>query len=453
MNHDLRLFAILWAGMLVIFGLVPGIDLAVSGLFFDDASGRFPLDHHGGLATLRRLLWDATYVIAAVVLALSAQAALSRQPGAVPARFWAFASSFVVLGPVVIVNLGLKEYWGRARPAEIAQFGGDAQFTRPWQITDQCLGNCSFVSGEAASMAAAALLVGLVVWASVPAPRRRAWLIALGTLVVLTALMRVMKGRHFLSDVLWSVLLMSTLAWGLGRLFRIAELMDRVTFAAIWSDLRRLFGHLRWILPRDLRRGWAGIGLRAGRGLLVLSLGFVLIMTTLPSHRAEKFGDNVQIALPLAGLGCAVATGQGVQYFGRFVLMTTLLHGSKNALGDIPINHRPNGGLQGFPSGHTAASFFGAAGLAQHCLAASPAAQAGVVVAAGFVASTRVAVGAHDVRQIIAGAILGWLTQVLVLAGFDRAFQGGWRWCARRIRGGIHALRVAGLNLTRQLRR
>ena len=452
MTRPLVLLLGTWLALLLLFATWPGLDPAISALFYDHATQSFPLQQHERLATLRAVLWNGTYLVAAVVLVLGAQSVLSRRPSEIPGRFWAFAATYVVLGPIILVDQLLKDHWGRARPAETSLFGGNAQFTPPWQITDQCVGNCSFVSGEAASMAAAAILIGLVLWSSLAPRDRRIWFSALGALVLLTALMRVMKGRHFPSDVLWSVVLMATLAWSLGHLFRLKEMLPQVTVPALLADLGHLLRGFHWVRPKDLRRGAIGFGLRAGRAFLILVLGFVLVSTAIPSRTVEKYGDNIQIALPMAGLGCAVATGQGVQYFGRFLLMTTLLHGTKNALGDLPLNQRPHGGLQGFPSGHTAASFFGAAGLAQHCLKGSPAAQAGVIVAASFVAESRIDAGAHTLVQVIAGAVLGWLTQVLALNAFDRAFQRGWSWVGRRIRAGMHRLRIFALNQKLRIR-
>src|SRR5262249_59663963 len=54
-------------------------------------------------------------------------------------------------GPGLIENSTLKQYWGRARPIEIRQFGGDAQFSRAGVPATQCRRNCSFPSGDAAA--------------------------------------------------------------------------------------------------------------------------------------------------------------------------------------------------------------------------------------------------------------------------------------------------------------
>lgn len=120
------------------------------------------------------------------------------------------ATGFFVLGPGLIVNGALKNGWGRARPADIAEFGGDGVFTQAFHMVGTCTRNCSFVSGEAAL----AMAVALVLWqvagrAGLAGPRLAA---TLAVFVTVTSLMRVVTGRHFLSDVVFACLFMAMLA-------------------------------------------------------------------------------------------------------------------------------------------------------------------------------------------------------------------------------------------------
>lgn len=74
----------------------------------------------------------------------------------------AFVVLALALGPGLVVNAVLKEHVGRARPAQLETFGGEASFSPAWTLSDQCAENCSFVSGDvaaAAAMLAPALLV------------------------------------------------------------------------------------------------------------------------------------------------------------------------------------------------------------------------------------------------------------------------------------------------------
>lgn len=108
----------------------------------------------------------------------------------------------VVLGPGLVINLGLKENWGRPRPNRVEQFGKDAPFQAWWQPGDAD-GHHSFASGHVSM--AFALLAGTLTIESTR--RRRA---ATGAAVAFGALMiaaRVIAGAHWLSDAVISAAL------------------------------------------------------------------------------------------------------------------------------------------------------------------------------------------------------------------------------------------------------
>ncbi len=151
----------------------------------------------------------------------------------------------------------------------------------------------------------------------------------------------------------------------------------------------------------------------ARRGATVLLV--LLLAAVIPDREAEHVGDRLQVALPLAGWACAFANGEGGAYALRFAASWLTVHGLKNGLGDIPLNRRPGGGLQGFPSGHTAAASFGASYLAQGCLQRNPWVAGASVIAAGFTGASRIEARAHDIWQVFWGAMIGWV--------FERAFR------------------------------
>ena len=144
------------------------------------------------------------------------------------------------------------------------------------------------------------------------------------------------------------------------------------------------------------------------------TMAAVVIFSPWDEH-GKGIGTNMQIALPLLAWGCEAMNGNGAEYFLRFGVMFATLRTSKFVLGDRSINQRPNGGSEGFPSGHTATAVFGASSLAQTCLKAHPVGQGVVLIAAAFTGTSRVTSGWHDIWQTLAGALLGW--------GADRAFR------------------------------
>ena len=168
------------------------------------------------------------------------------------------------------------------------------------------------------------------------------------------------------------------------------------------------FGFFHWI-----RHARDGI-------ILVTILSVVLCTGTL----VERCGDRMQVVLPVLGLGCTVVTGGTGRYLARFAAMEAVVQGSKWELGDRPINRRPNGGLRGFPSGHTAAASFGASALVHDCIRSSAPVKAVVLIAAGFTGASRIEAGKHDIWQVLAGVLTGWLSERLLRGGVRRAHEG-----------------------------
>ena len=119
----------------------------------------------------------------------------------------------LLLGPGLLV-MGVKAFWDRARPRQIVEFGGQLDFTPALSIANQCLDNCSFVSGHVA----AAFFVATL---GVMGGRWRWWWFALGcVLTAMVAFGRIAAGAHWFSDVLWACAFtfMSSLAlWGAMR--------------------------------------------------------------------------------------------------------------------------------------------------------------------------------------------------------------------------------------------
>jgi len=126
-------------------------------------------------------------------------------------------------------------------------------------------------------------------------------------------------------------------------------------------------------------------------------------------RQIERMGDHYQVALPILGLACSLTNGQAVGYVVRYALQQSVVTSSKAILGEAEINHRPRGGYQGMPSGHTAASFFGASYLARDCVGGNIWMQAGVFLTAGYVGYSRVQPGAHTILQVLLGALVGLL--------------------------------------------
>ncbi len=116
----------------------------------------------------------------------------------------------LIVGPGLIVNFVFKDHFGRPRPRQVAEFGGDRQFSDVGNPTFNRLEK-SFPSGHAA-MGFFWFAPGIYLWS-----RKRQLARALfGLAVVHGSLMgfgRMAQGAHWLSDVVWSAGMVYLSAW------------------------------------------------------------------------------------------------------------------------------------------------------------------------------------------------------------------------------------------------
>lgn len=187
-----------FAATTTIFLLFPQIDLWFSSLFYSQTEG-FYLRNHFMVRLAYNGIVVATTIFATLLLGLLvADWILKKELLGIKKKNLAFLLLVLTLGPGVVVNFIFKESWGRARPIQITQFGGDKQFTPPFVKTNQCKKNCSFPSGHAA--------IGFYYMAVAMLLKRRKML-GWGLALLVGAWVgwaRIVQGGHFLSDVIFS---------------------------------------------------------------------------------------------------------------------------------------------------------------------------------------------------------------------------------------------------------
>ena len=144
---------------------------------------------------------------------------------------------------------------------------------------------------------------------------------------------------------------------------------------------------------------------------IVLRLAAAVVSCTLitQAQAGDKFtraGDALEIALPAAAMICAAGKHDFAPAAWRFIGQEVAVEASKRALGNAAINQRPNGGTRGFPSGHTAAAFYGASYLSRQCMHS----RGGKILTFGLAAlvgASRIHGDNHTAGQVIAGALVG----------------------------------------------
>lgn len=130
--------------------------------------------------------------------------------------------------------------------------------------------------------------------------------------------------------------------------------------------------------------------------------------TTFHTNDADRnAGDIIQLALPLAGLGLTWLKDdpEGRKPWAYSILGTALsTQVLKEAFAHTALGERPNGGHYSFPSGHVSSSCAASVFMGRRYgwSYGAPA-----LVAAGFVAYSRVDEELHHWRDVIAGCALG----------------------------------------------
>lgn len=197
---EFRIAVIAAGALALLFVAFPETDLWVAGLFHqnnwqwllaqDNPLIRIP---YHGLPHLGRAL-------IATLLPLWLGSFIYRHPTLRSRRFlFGFLLAAALIGPILIVDAGLKNQVGRARPAQIETFGGSMAFTPAFMPSNQCERNCSFVSGHVATTA----FVMAFGWLSSAGIRRR-WLVASIAAAGFMGLVRMSAGGHFLSDCVFA---------------------------------------------------------------------------------------------------------------------------------------------------------------------------------------------------------------------------------------------------------
>lgn len=204
----------------LVFVAFPQIDLFVSGIFYGDS-----FSFSG--TRLQRLIRDATTAflcisIVGVLAIYLCNRMLRRKLWNIDGKRVCYLLIVLALGAGLIVNFTFKDSFGRARPRDVSEFGGNKTFTSAFSISSQCRENCSFSSGESA-----AGFFSIAVVYAVSRRRRAALTAALGFGVVVSAA-RIASGAHFLSDTVVSFFVMLLLADALYYYMRLAAPEDEL---------------------------------------------------------------------------------------------------------------------------------------------------------------------------------------------------------------------------------
>ncbi len=194
-----KLFISILIFSILIFGFYPQIDLEVSSLFYDAQSGFYLKKNIFFYFIYKALPILMVVTLLSLISMLIYQYRKNVEFEVLNKKAIFFLLTFLLIGPGLITNSIFKEYSGRARPVKMVQFGGKAEFTPFYEVSDECSKNCSFISGHVG--ASIFFIAFAFLYRS-----RKIFYIALG-FGLLMALTRVVGGGHFLSDVVFALII------------------------------------------------------------------------------------------------------------------------------------------------------------------------------------------------------------------------------------------------------
>jgi len=191
--NRLKIYLIAFTLATILFTGFPELDIWFSSLFFEN--GFFFLYNSPAVVMICH---SAEVVVWILSIGLIILLFYKRNPFSLNRKKVAYLLIVLVLGPGLIVNVLFKEHWGRARPGRITEFGGVQKFTRAFVISDQCRQNCAFVSGHAS--------IGfyLVSFGFIWRTHRKKIIGGAIFYGALVGLARIMRGVHYLSDIVFA---------------------------------------------------------------------------------------------------------------------------------------------------------------------------------------------------------------------------------------------------------
>jgi lipid A 4'-phosphatase len=207
-----KVFIALFVACSLLLALVPQIDLSCSSLFYDPdlygpRHGGFLCRNNHAALIVYELIRQASRVLPlALVAGLIITLVRKRRLFGLDTKAYVYLLAVFAIGDIIIINAVLKNGWARARPDETPEFGGDRRFTPAFVIAGQRRINGSWPSGHA-TLGFYFVAVGLLL-----RRHRTAAIAAAGALGGLIGLVRIMQGRHFLSDVVSAFFIMYIVA-------------------------------------------------------------------------------------------------------------------------------------------------------------------------------------------------------------------------------------------------
>ncbi len=183
-------------GMFITFG--HALDMFLSGLFYYGESQFFLQSHHLFSIIFRDILLPFLVLYIFVLPVIGSFVPLQKIYFGYKFNLKEIIFIWItgLISLILVVNVFLKNMWGRARPNDILQFGGNDMFAPWYKFSNSCVSNCSFVSGDAS--------VGFALIVFYFITKKNIYIYLSVLFGVGLGFIRIIAGGHFLSDIVFS---------------------------------------------------------------------------------------------------------------------------------------------------------------------------------------------------------------------------------------------------------
>ena len=176
----------------------PELDVYISSLFYY-GDKQFLIQSHYFISILFRkiflpLLLLYVFILPVLIRFLPLQRIYFGYRFSISEIIFVWVSGAITM--LLVVNVLLKNMWGRVRPNDIMYFDGLHQFTPWYKISNTCPSNCSFVSGDSS--------VGFLLIVFYFITKKNTYLYLGLIFGSLLGFIRIIAGGHFFSDIIFS---------------------------------------------------------------------------------------------------------------------------------------------------------------------------------------------------------------------------------------------------------
>lgn len=199
----------------LLFYFYPQIDISCSSLFFKEGEG-FPLKSNKLVKILASSAFLFTSIFCCIVFTLFIKEFVNKRSlNPLKYKIALFLSLALLIGPLFLVKGAVKHFFDRARPYQIEEFEGPFKFTPAFVPGHECRHDCSFSSFHSSL---GFLFVAFTFLFT--EKKKRFYLTLLSIILGLTfGSMRIMQGKHFLSDVICSGIFVFLISYILSHIF------------------------------------------------------------------------------------------------------------------------------------------------------------------------------------------------------------------------------------------